>query len=67
MMIQVTENDIGRKVIYQHDNNGPIEHGTISSLSKHKGNVFVKFNGPQGELTACAHLEWDDDEPATAS
>jgi hypothetical protein len=61
-MIEPTEKDIGRKVVYRAPYrevglSREYEEGVITSLAR-GGSVFVRFRGPQGELTPCNRLEW---------
>jgi hypothetical protein len=62
-MIIPTALDLGRKVVYRSHRNAEPEEGEISSLAKQGGQidprfVFVRFRGPNGELTPTSKLEW---------
>lgn len=59
-MIQPTHADIGRRVAYRPHADGPTFRGVISSLSATAGFTFVRFRGPEGELTPVARLEWEE-------
>jgi hypothetical protein len=57
-MIEPTEDDIGRAVVYVPAI-GPHKDGNITSLSKRPDTVFVRYkvNGPSIK-TYCRDLEW---------
>ncbi len=57
-MIEPTEADIGRRVYYEPDNNGPIDHGVITSFNEHF--VFVRYDksGDTPEGTSRSVLFW---------
>lgn len=62
-MINPTEKDIGRKVVYRSFPNADTEEGIISSLpgpenSNYGTAVWVRFKGPNGEMTPLDRLEW---------
>jgi hypothetical protein len=62
-MIEPTEADIGRKVIYRDllGVRGVIEEGVISSLNDSW--VFVRYDdNPQAQATHRSHLEWSPDD-----
>ena len=56
-MIDPTEQDIGRRVIYSDKSGGKVEHGTVSSFSPDY--VFVRYtSGITAAATAREDLEW---------
>lgn len=62
-MINPTKEDIGRKVVYRDPHAEDCEEGIISSLpSPDNSNfgkaVWVRFKGPNGEMTPLDRLEW---------
>ncbi len=62
-MINPTEADIGRKVVYRDQFDQRPEEGVISSLptpdnSNYGKAIWVRFKGPNGEMTPLDCLEW---------
>lgn len=62
-MINPSEADLGRKVVYRSRPDADPEEGVLSSLAKRGGEIdhrfaFVRFRGPSGELTPTDKLEW---------
>jgi hypothetical protein len=63
-MIEPTEADIGRKVVYRSFPNAEPEEGTITAMAKQSGQpdprfVFVAYpRSPNSQLTPCTKLEW---------
>lgn len=55
-MINPTEKDIGRKVIYQGGHPDDREEGVITSFNDHC--VFVRYRGTTSQATGRDHLEW---------
>lgn len=61
-MIEPTEQDIGRKVIYRDLGGwGKIEEGLITSFNEHW--VFVRYHGITSAATARSDLEWSNRRP----
>lgn len=63
LAIVVTEDDIGRKVIYRDPYSPKFEEGEISSVPmpdnpNYGKGVWVRFKGPTGEMTPLERLEW---------
>ena len=57
-MIEPTEQDIGRKVVYTGNYNGPLEYGVITSFND--AVVFVRYGAKQNsEATNRSDLEWE--------
>lgn len=60
MTIEVTSNDVGRKVVYRPAV-GDAEEGVISSLRAPTGFVFVRYGtNTWGSATPVDRLEWID-------
>lgn len=59
-MIEPKPEDIGRRVYYEPDNNGPIDRGKITSFNKMF--VFVLYDGPGDTSQGTVHsmLHWED-------
>ena len=57
-MIEPTEADIGRRVIYKPDNNGPNDYGVVMSFNDNL--VFVRYEGTgnQRQGTSSCMLHW---------
>ena len=56
-MIDPTQDDIGRKVIYTGNYGGPLEEGVITSFND--AYVFVRYGAKYGsEATSRSDLEW---------
>ena len=57
-MIEPTEADIGRRVIYKPDNNGPNDYGVVMSFNDNL--VFVRYEGTgnQRQGTSRCMLHW---------
>lgn len=57
-MISPTIDDIDRKVVYRPRPDADPEEGVLSSLCKDQRYAFVRFRGPNGELTPTDKLDW---------
>jgi hypothetical protein len=56
-MIDPTEKDVGRRVVYT-SNHGVKEHGVITSVRVLS--IFVRYDGEtQSKATAPADMEWE--------
>lgn len=65
-MIEPTEADIGREVIYQGGHPDDRESGVISSFNDKF--VFVRYRARQhGEATSREHLTWAHPKPSSSS
>jgi len=61
-MIEPTQDDIGRKVIYRDLNGrGKIEEGVITSFNS--SYVFVRYKGETSQATSRNDLEWSHRRP----
>lgn len=58
--IAPTQADIGRKVVYTGNWNGPLECGVITSLSEQRKCAWVRYGTTQtSACTDFSDLEWD--------
>ena len=56
-MIEPAPDDIGRKVVYTGNHNGPLEEGVITSFNSTA--VFVRYGSDYGSTaTSRQDLEW---------
>ena len=62
-MINPTQDDIGRKVIYTGNYGGPLEEGVITSFNE--AAVFVRYGADYGaKATSHCDLKWAHPKPS---